>query len=315
MLTSFLIVLPLFGLIASGYVCARWALLGPTACSELNKFVVYLALPAVLFLVTADSQWATLWQPGFIASFAIGSFAMFAGTVAFRTTRGKPMADSAIDGLNAGYPNAGYIGFPLCDAVFGPKSLALVSIAAILTTSVVFAAAIVTIEIGLQTERRPHYLALKVARALLRNPLLMAPVLGVAWACTGIPLPGAARSLLRLLANAASPCALVSLGLFLAMPHRGGRASRPTALALSVLKLIGQPALTAVCVYGVFHLGALPAAVAGLIAALPTGTGPFMVAEFYRREAVVTSGTILFSTVASVVTLTLCLLLIGHGVP
>jgi len=116
-----------------------------------------------------------------------------------------------------------------------------------------------------------------------------------------------------MLGNAASPCALVSLGLFLAAKHRGGQSAKPTAIAFALLKLVAQPAVTAVCAYGIFRLAAFPAAIAVLIAALPTGTGPFMVAEFYKREAVVTSGTILYSTVASVVTLTICLLMLGQA--
>jgi malonate transporter and related proteins len=38
-----------------------------------------------------------------------------------------------------------------------------------------------------------------------------------------------------------------------------------------------------------------------------------MIAEFYKREAVVTSGTILFTTMASVVSLSACLALLGHA--
>jgi predicted permease len=46
-----------------------------------------------------------------------------------------------------------------------------------------------------------------------------------------------------------------------------------------------------------------------ILSALPTGTGPFMLAEFYRREGGVTSSAILFSTVVSLITVTLCLTL------
>jgi hypothetical protein len=38
------------------------------------------------------------------------------------------------------------------------------------------------------------------------------------------------------------------------------------------------------------------------MAALPTGTGPFMLAEFYRREAEVTARVVLVSTILSVLT-------------
>ncbi len=78
------------------------------------------------------------------------------------------------------------------------------------------------------------------------------------------------------------------------------------------MKLIVQPAVTALCAYGLFRLPAVPAATAVLLAALPTGTGPFMIAEFYKREAVVTSTTILITTVGSTLSVTACMALLGH---
>jgi predicted permease len=312
MLTSLLVICPIFAIIAAGFACGRLNLLGPTASSELNRFVVYLALPALLFLVMAEADWPTLWQPGFAASFAIATLGIFAATTLVRVLRGHHLTDASIDGLNAGYANVGYIGFPLCELVFGRQSLALVTIAAILTVSVLFAVAIIFVEIGIQTKQRTRHLPLKVGKALIKNPLLVAPVLGALWSTLGTPLPDAMKTFLHLLGSAASPCALVSLGLFLAVKHRGSHSGRSVAFALSGIKLIVQPAIAAVCAYGIFKLPAMPAAVVVLLSALPTGTGPFMVAEFYKREAVVTSGTILFTTIASIVSLTGCLQLLGH---
>jgi malonate transporter len=311
-LTSLSVVFPVFAVIAAGFACGRLKLLGPTASSELNRFVVYLSLPALLFQVMAEANWVTLWQPGFVASFAIGVFVIFGGTLTYRVLRGHHLTDASIDGLNAGYANVGYIGFPLCELIFGRQSLALVTIATILTASVLFAVAIVFVEIGLQTERRAHHLVAKVGKALIRNPLLVAPLLGGVWSTLGTPLPDGVKSVLHLMGGAASPCALVSLGLFLAASQRSSESSRPLALMLAGLKLIGQPAITALCAYGIFRLPAVPAGVVVVLSALPTGAGPFMIAELYGREAVVTSGTILFTTVASVISITACLSLIGH---
>ncbi len=312
MLTSLSVVFPVFAVIVAGFACGRLGLLGPTASSELNRFVVYLGLPALLFEVMAEANWPALWQPGFMASFAIGVVVIFGGTLIYQVARGRHLTDASIDGLNAGYANVGYIGFPLCELIFGRQSLALVTIATIMTVSVLFAVAIIFVEIGLQTERRAHRLVLKIGKALIRNPLLVAPLLGAVWSTFHTPVPEAARTVLHLVGNAASPCALVSLGLFLAASHRGGRSSRPVAMTLTVLKLIVQPGIVAICAYGIFKLPPVPAAIVVLLSALPTGTGPFMVAEFYKREAVVTSGTILFTTIASVVSLTACLALVGH---
>lgn len=312
MLSSLSVVCPVFAVIVASFACGRLELLGPTASSELNRFVVYLGLPALLFQVMAEANWPALWQPGFIASFAIGTFVIFGGTLGYRVASGHHLTDASIDALNAGYANVGYIGFPLCELVFGRQSLALVTIAAIMTVSVLFAAAIVFVEIGLQTERRAHRLLGKVAKALVRNPLLVAPALGALWSTFNTPVPEAAKVTLHMLGSAASPCALVSLGLFLAAKHHGSRSSRPIAATLAALKLVIQPAIAAICAYGIFKLQPLPAATVVLLSALPTGTGPFMLAEFYKREAVVTSGTILFTTIASVISLTACLMLIGH---
>jgi malonate transporter and related proteins len=312
MLTSLAIICPVFAIIVAGYLCGRRAWLGPTASTELNRFVVYLALPALLFQVMAEAKWSVLWQPGFVASFAIGSFVVFGGTLGYRLLRGQHLTDASIDGLNAGYANVGYMGFPLCEVVFGRESLALVTIATIMTASVLFAVAIILVEIGLQTERHYRHLARKVAVALVRNPFLTAPLLGAAWSTLGVPLPSPVTTFLHLMGAAASPSALVSLGLFLAAKHRGSHSARPVAIGLSALKLVAQPAVTALCAYGLFHLPAVPAETAVLLAALPTGTGPFMIAEFYNREAVVTSTTILMTTVGSVFSVTACMALLEH---
>ncbi|WP_213775507.1 AEC family transporter [Bradyrhizobium sp. dw_78] len=312
MLTSLSVVCPVFALIVAGFGCGRLGLLGPAASSELNRFVVYLGLPALLFQVMADANWPTLWQPGFIASFTIGIVVIFGGTLIYRVANGHHLTDASIDGLNAGYANVGYVGFPLCELIFGRQSLALVTIATILTVSVLFATAIIFVEIGLQTERRPHRLFVKIGKALIRNPLLVAPLLGALWSTTHTPVPEAAKVVLHMLGDAASPCALVSLGLFLAVRHHGSRSNWPIAAMLTALKLIIQPGIAAICAYGIFKLQPMPAAIVVLLSALPTGTGPFMIAEFYKREAVVTSGTILLTTMASVVSLTACLMLLGH---
>ena len=102
--------------------------------------------------------------------------------------------------------------------------------------------------------------------------------------------------------GAASPCALVALGLFLAAQREDGERDNGSTAILVGLKLILQPVIAWVLASTVFSLSPLLTHAAVLLAALPTGTGPFMLAEFYRREADVTSNVILVSTVVSVLT-------------
>jgi predicted permease len=302
MLSTFLIVLPIFALVLAGWLARRIGVLGPNATTELNRFVVYLALPALLFDITSHAHWSDLWQPGFIAVFGISTLVIFVMTVAVRQRGTRHLADAAIDGLNAGYANTAYMGFPIALAVLGQEALAPTTIASIITVCVLFGVAITLIEIGLQSEARALHLVRKVAVSLARNPLLVAPVLGAIFPVTGFQVPAFSETFLKMLGGAASPCALVALGLFLAAETKRSDDSTSATAVLVTLKLVVHPIIAWVLASFVFHLTPTLTRTVVLLAALPTGTGPFMLAEFYAREAVVTSRVILISTMISVLT-------------
>ncbi|WP_434113220.1 AEC family transporter [Paraburkholderia caffeinilytica] len=312
MLATLEILLPVFGLIFAGFACRRRGVLGPNSASELNRFVVWLALPALLFDTMAHATWLQLYQPAFVAAFSIGCIGVFLPILVMRMVSGRHLADASVDAIAASYPNTGYIGFPLGVIAFGSASLTPTTIATILVACVLFALAIVLIEVGLQTERTPHKLGLKVLGSLARNPLIVSPIAGVLFASTHVALPQSAETFLKLLSGAASPCALVSLGLFLAEKRPSEAGERGISLLLTGVKLLVQPALTWWLAARVFGLSPALVEMAVVLAALPTGTGPFMLAEFYEREAHITSRTILLSTVGSVATLSLLLLVMGH---
>ena len=164
-------------------------------------------VPAPLFDIMATTPRHTLDQPAFIAAFGLGAGGIFLLTAMIRLKQSRHLADASLDGLNAAYPNAGFIGLPLCLLAFGQASLAPAVIAMILTVCVLFAVAIVLIELGLQTEKKFAATLGKVVRSLISNPLLFAPFAG--WLCSGaeLTIPGGADTFLKLLGAAASPCA------------------------------------------------------------------------------------------------------------
>jgi malonate transporter len=104
---------------------------------------VYLALPALLFYVIAHAGWTDVWQPGFVVAFGISSLMVFLSTFIIAWRCSDQLVDAAIMGLNASYPNTGFMGFPLAMTLFGHLSLPLTLIATIITVSVIFALAIV----------------------------------------------------------------------------------------------------------------------------------------------------------------------------
>lgn len=304
MLSTALIILPVFLIILAGYFSRKVGLLGDGASRELNRFVVWLALPCLMFDVVATTDWASIWHPGFVAASLTGSFAVFAGGLLVGKRRGLSLADMSVDGLNASYSNSAYIGFPLLFLIFGEASRPFVAIAATLTLMALFATATILIEIARHSGQKGHIVATNVIRSTLRNPILVAPLAGLGWWLTGLPLPQPVDTFVSLLGTAASPAALVAIGLFIAARPLGEAATNPFVIVQTAIKLLVHPALTALIALYVLRLPEQIAVLAIVIAALPTGTGPFMVAEFYARDGKVTSGTILLSTCLSVLTIT-----------
>jgi malonate transporter len=307
--TVFAVVLPIFALILLGYICRKTNRLGERAASELNRMVVWLCLPALLFKVTATSTWDEIWQPGFVISVTAGCLLIFFATLIWRLTRRHTLVQASLDGLSASYANTGYIGIPLCLLVFGQDGLEPALIASLIVVCLLFSISVVCIEVGLQNEKSIGRATLAVSKALAKNPLVVSPLAGGCWAATGLGLTEPVLHFLDMLATATTPCALISLGLFLAQKQQG---TTHGAWPLVAIKLIAQPLLTWYLAFEVFHLPLLWAQAAVLLSALPTGTGPFMLAEHYGREAGVVSRTILLSTLLSIATLTALLFWMEH---
>lgn len=301
------VILPVFALILAGFACRRLGLLGASAASEINRMVVWLCLPALLFEAMATVVWDEIWQPGFILAYGIATLGLFALVLLWRL-RSTSLADASVQGLSASYANTGYMGIPLCLLVFGDAGMDPALIACLIVICVLFALAVVCIEMGLQNEKSVLAAVRKVCVALLKNPIVMAPVLGGLWTATAQPLPAPLHQFLKLLAAATGPCALIALGLFLAEKHAGPK-QRGTGLVL--IKLVAHPLITWGLAVYVFRLPPMWAHAALLLSALPTGTGPFMLAEFYGRDGAEVSSTILLSTLGSLLTLSICLYLIA----
>jgi predicted permease len=308
------ILAPIFGLIALAYTSRKINILGPSAYLELNRYVASLALPALIFDNVAHVTPANLNQPGFAASFIIGALIVFALPL-LASRDGRPFGDRALDGLSGCYPNVGYIGFPLAFLAYGASSAPGATIAAVLTACVLFALAIALLEWDLHRGHAFGATVMKVGKSLIRNPILLAPILASTITTGWLELPAAVDRVIKLLAASAGPCALVAHGLFLARDDPSNArpwlaATRPRPLVLVSLKLLLQPMITALLAVYAFGLKGVDAQLVVILSALPTGTGAFMLADLYRRDVEVTSTTIMMSTIISALTLSLCLTLL-----
>ncbi len=293
--------LPVFALILTGFLCGRFGAFDRHATDSLNRFAIYLALPALMFLAMSKITLEQVGQVGFALAFCGGIAAAFALGFGLSRWRGRRVASASIEGLDAGYSNVGFMGIPLCLLVFGPGSLPMAVIATLFTACVLFLFAIVLVEADLHRGASVGRTVRKVLLSLLRNPLLLAPAAGLGAGLTGLALPIPVERFASLLGGAASPVALVCIGLFLGQERVTGRDAVSIG-ALVGLKLVVQPGVTALLALYLFNMPPLWSHSAVLLSALPIGSGPFTIAKLYGLEAGATSGAILVSHLVSVVT-------------
>ena len=300
---------PLLALIFLGWFLRRRDLLGAGAARELTAFVVWLALPALLFEGIAGASLHQLWQPAFVVSYAGATVLTFLVTF-WWLPRTQAFADRCLDSFGATYANSGFIGIPLSVLLLGRDALIPATIATLLTAVLLFAVGIVLLELGGGAAGASPLASVgKAARAVARNPLVVATVLGGLWSASGWAMPNAPHRLLELLAGAAGPCALVSIGALLAQPAPAGAQATPLAPVV-VAKLVLLPAICAALAIAVFHLPPVWATTAVLLNALPTGTGPFMLAEFYERDVARASRIMFVTTLLSLVSVPVCIALL-----
>jgi len=314
MISALLTIVPVFCLVLSGYLYRRLNIFQRSASLELNRFVVYFALPLFLLDVMINATWTDSNLIKFVVAFCLCCGVVFAAVLAIQLFSGRSLSEAGIESLCASYPNMGYIGFPICVLVFGKDVLPAVTLVSTFATCILFATTLAIIELAKQPEAKLLFLLRQVAVSVLKNPLVCAPLAGAVIGISGITLPESVHLFLSLGSSAASPCALVALGVFLAESDNTEEMSPKSTQGLIITtKLILQPSLTLLVTYYVFGLPAQLVYAATLLAALPTGTGPFMVAQLYRLDMSVTARAIFWTTTIAVLTLSVLLFLGGDG--
>lgn len=299
------VALPIFSIIGLGYIGGR-TLIRPAAAAPLNLFVYWFALPPVLFNGLASQELATILNGNFIAVFLGAALAVYlVAAVVGRLVYRQPPGVPTLLGLNASFTNTGYMGIPLFLAAYGTGGVLPAVIGTVLTSVVLMGLGIVGLEWSRNSSGGRWRALGKVGGALARNPLILSSAAGILWTGAALPMPAGLSTFCEQLGGAAGPTALFALGLFLAgQPLTfDGRA----IMWLAALKLFAQPALAWLLASTLFPLDPAWHSAVVLLAALPTGTLPFVLAQRYRLHEVGTSQTILATTLLSLPILSLLL--------
>ncbi len=307
MLAILLVTFPFFALVLCGYVAARREMLPHAAIPGLNAFVLYFALPCMLYRFGSSTPVAQFADPGLIGVYFVCAVAMVGLTIA-ASVRRVGWNDGAFGALVASFSNTGYMGVPLLVALLGDgaagPAIVTILIDLLFTSSVCIALS----RLDSADTHGAAIAARNALRGVLANPMPWAIVLGAVSSAVGLKLWGPIGQTVGLLADAASPVALFTIGAVLARSRATASTGRRTydELPLALAKLLVHPLL----VYGVGRgaialgvpLSGFVLTVMTLVAALPSASNVVMLAERFGADSGRIARIILISTTLAFVT-------------
>ena len=316
MLQTLLISTPFFALVLLGFVACQRKMLPDAAVAGLNAYVLYFALPCMLWRLGSSTSIEAIFDPLLFAIYALSALSVVGLTMALSRRWGLGSGDAAMGALVAAFPNSGFLGLPLLISLLGQDAGSAVMLTLwvdmVLTSSLCNA-----LSPGLTAQGQYPTMSEQgkkwgtIFKTVLTNPLPWAIGLGAWSSAHGFDLPKPLQSTLDLLANSASPVALFALGGVLCRVHvkcaqppnstvSGALSSHHLAPAMSktpspwqgveliaVIKLLVHPVLVVVLVQLALKWGMnmdpLSVEVLVLVAALPSASNVVLLA--FRQGA------------------------------
>ncbi len=307
--------LPFFGLILLGVAATRFWHFGEAGLAWINVFLIYFALPSLIFLVVAAAPFEKLidW-PYVTATSAVTLTAfltMFAASLWLFET---PFKTAALQGTSASYGNVGYMGLPLAVAFFGPQAAVPAALVFCFDCTVQFVATAFLATLAHEKNEDAHWgeVSLRILKQVFTHPFIIATILGAIASALQFKAPGALGTILEMLMKSAGPCALFALGVTVGM-RKFARLGRELPLVAGI-KTVVQPIAALVVVGFIPGLDPMWLHVAVMMAALPTASNAFILASQYRAYVEGASTAVIVTTVISAATIPLLVYFIKAGV-
>jgi len=304
------VTVPFFALVLAGWLAARQHILPESAIPGLNAFVLYFALPCMLLRFGMNTPLFDLLNPAVLGVYLLAALVIVGFTVAVTLGPRVQMKDAAFGALVAAFPNTGFMGVPLLVALMGPAAAGPVICTILADLFVTSSLCIALAQLHGAAGQGARVAAARALKGALSNPLPWSIALGAVFSVTGFQLSGPADVVVKMLADAASPVALFTIGavLWRAGQHTHTRTPPVDFVPVALVKLFVHPLLVFLLAAGAQQLGAPLTAfqitVLTLAAALPSASNVSLLAERYGADNGRVARIIMTSTVLAFVTFT-----------
>ncbi|KUO58444.1 MAG: hypothetical protein APF80_04960 [Alphaproteobacteria bacterium BRH_c36] len=305
MLSIWLSIAPIFGLIILGHALRRGSIPSTEFWDVVDKLVYWVLLPSLLFYKMSTAQF----DPRLVGSYTVVILGAFLASVVFALLSGRiagfsgPVCSTLLQGCAR---HNMFISLAAAERIYGLGGLEIAILAAALlipVTNLTMVPLLISLVSGAATPGRFK----AIVNDLVRNPLLLSVGLGIA---VGIIWPAeipVVHDMTRLLGGAALPIVLLSVGASLRL--RGLSASA-APIALAVVGKLAVFPMAAVVLAHLVGLNEMETVIALLFAAAPTATSSYTLARQLGGDAPLMAAIMTLQTAAAFVTLPVTVLLV-----
>lgn len=306
----FVIVAPVFLMIACGYLAAKLAWMERAAVDGLMRFAQGFAIPCLLFNAVMRLDLGGVFEWRLLVSFYAGAVTCFVlATAVSRWLFGRRPGESVVIGFGALFSNSVLLGLPITERAFGSEALAANYAIVALHAPVCYLLGVTVMEFA-RADGKPLADTLRdTVLTLATNPLMVGIGLGFAANLSGLQLWPAVQAWLDMAARAALPVALFGLGAVLTRYRLAGQVKEP-AMVLA-FSLLVHPLLTYLLCTQVFALPIEFTRSAVVTAAMAPGVNAYVFANLYGRAEDVAANAVLIGTAACVFTASAWLWVLG----
>ncbi len=296
------IILPVFILMAAGYLAVITGYLKPEISQHLNSITVKLAVPVLLFRAIYHLDFAKAIRWEILASFYIGAVSSFIIAVLIaRLLFHRRPGEAVAVGFCAMFSNSVLLGVPIAERAFGIEILPLVFGVIAFHAPGLYAIGIFTMEFARSDGRSLSKTVSTALRSIFANSLMIGIVAGAIFNISSIILPVALENATAMIASAAIPMALIGIGAALTRYEMKSNISE--TVMVSFISLIIHPAIVFAISHILLDLPPVFVKTAVIVAAMPPGMNIYIFAVMYSRAIALSASAILLATIVSVFTI------------
>lgn len=229
---------PIYLSIALGYLATRYGLFDKADMRTLSKFVVNIALPALVFNAIAQRKPAELLHLDYLLAYALGSLWVLAlGWFWCRRVGRAPATPSAVAAMGMSCSNSGFVGYPIVLLTFAPVAGLVLALNMLIENVIMIPLLLALAERGRGHAVGWGAMLRDTLGRLAHNPIVLAVFAALAFSLLEIRLPVPAGRTVELFALASTALSLFVIGGALVGLPLKGIASQVLPITLGKLVL------------------------------------------------------------------------------